>query len=237
MNTATADTQHFVARRNAMVKNQLMTRGIRSPRVLKAMRTVPREAFLPQNLAQFAYHDSALPINENQTISQPYIVALMIEALQLESNHRVLDIGTGSGYAAAVLAEIAEEVFSIECIESLTVGAQRTLRHLGYGNVQVIHGDGSQGWKPRAPYDAIVVAAGAPSVPDALKHQLVIGGRLVIPIGESQRFQRLLLIVRHSESNFEETPLADVRFVPLTGRGGWQMTPNGTEVDSDENIP
>lgn len=223
MNMTLEETIDFVALRNAMVERQIVARGIQSPLLLEAMKTVPREKFLPHHLRQFAYHDSALPIGEQQTISQPYIVALMIEALQLDQADRVLEVGTGSGYAAAVLAQLAQEVISIECIESLTISARQLLRQLDYGNVQVIQGDGSLGWKSRAPYNAIIVAAGAPEVPESLKNQLAIGGRLVLPVGESQRYQRLVQIVRTSDDRFEETHLTDVRFVPMVGRCGWQV--------------
>lgn len=227
MNTTAEETIDFIARRKDMVEQQIAARGILSRHVLRAMETVPREKFLPQHLRQFAYRDAALPIAEQQTISQPYIVALMIEALQLGQDDRVLDVGTGSGYAAAVLAEIAQEVVSIECIESLTVNAQQVIRQLGYRNVQVVHGDGSVGWKARAPYNAIIVAAGAPAVPEALKSQLTIGGRLVLPVGDNQRYQTLIRIDRISETEFEQTELADVRFVPMVGRAGWQEFRSG----------
>ena len=153
------------------------------------MRTVPREAFLPQQLHEFAYEDWPLPIEEGQTISQPYIVAFMTEALALAGGEKVLEIGTGSGYAAAVLAEIAGEVYTVERIGQLAEKAASTLADLGYDNVHVLHGDGTKGWPDHAPYDGIIVAAGGPKIPDSLKEQLKIGGRLVIPVGAIRRFK------------------------------------------------
>jgi protein-L-isoaspartate(D-aspartate) O-methyltransferase len=211
----------FAKLRDDMVERQVAERGVRSPRVLKAMRSVPREAFLPETLREFAYEDSPLPIAESQTISQPYIVALMTEALELEGGERVLEIGTGSGYAAAVLSRIAGDVYTVERIGQLAEKAASTLSDLDYGNVHVLHGDGTRGWPDHAPYDAIVVAAGGPEVPESLKTQLKIGGRLVIPVGADLRVQELLRVSRVSESEYKTEDLADVRFVPLVGEEGW----------------
>jgi protein-L-isoaspartate(D-aspartate) O-methyltransferase len=211
----------FAALRRRMVDEHVAARGIRSPRVLAAMRKVPREKFLPASLREFAYEDSPLPIEGGQTISQPYIVALMVDALGLEGGERVLEIGTGSGYAAAVLAEIAGEVYTIERIAELAQQAATVLAELGYTNVHVRHGDGTRGWSEHAPYDAIVVAAGGPKVPEPLKQQLKVGGRLVIPVGSDPRIQELVRVTRVAQNEYSEEDLADVRFVPLVGEQGW----------------
>jgi protein-L-isoaspartate(D-aspartate) O-methyltransferase len=208
--------------RDEMVEHHIAARGVRSENVLKAMRKVRREAFLPANLQEFAYDDAPLPIAEGQTISQPYIVALMAEALALEGGERVLEIGTGSGYAAAVLAEIARDVFTVERIGQLAEKAAAALAGQGYENVHVLHGDGTRGWPEHAPYDAIVVAAGGPKIPDSLRAQLKIGGRLVIPVGHDVRAQELVRVTRVSENDYRREDLADVRFVPLLGHEGWE---------------
>ncbi len=207
--------------RQDMVQNQIAARSIRSAAVLGALRKVPREAFLPERLREFAYEDSPLPIAAGQTISQPYIVALMTEALDLQSGERVLEIGTGSGYAAAVLAEIAAEVYTVERLGELAEKAASTLAALGYRNVNVVHGDGTLGWAAAAPYDAIVVAAGGPGVPESLKKQLKVGGRLVIPVGTDPRAQELVRVTRISNEEFKSEDIADVRFVPLVVKEGW----------------
>ena len=207
--------------RDQMVRRQIAARGVRSPLVLAAMRTVRREGYLPSYLGEFAYDDTPLPIEEEQTISQPYIVAFMIEALELEGGERVLEIGTGSGYAAAVLGEIAGEVYTIERHERLAEKAAERLGRDGYDNVHVRHGDGSRGWPEASPFDAIVVAAGGPHVPESLKSQLAIGGRLVIPVGETVGLQKLVRLRREAAAEFREEELADVRFVPLVGEEGW----------------
>ena len=180
------------------------------------------EKFIPDALRTRAYEDAPLPIAEGQTISQPYIVALMAEALKLASSDRVLEIGTGSGYAAAVLAELADHVFTLERHPPLADAARKALSSLSYTNVEVICGDGTLGWPDSAPFDAIIVAAGAPSVPEQLKRQLVIGGRLVIPVGDRTTHQTLLRITRLNQDEFEEEDLSQVRFVPLIGEAGWQ---------------
>ena len=212
--------------RNEMVERQIVARGIRSRLVLEAMRKVPREAFVPERLREFAYEDYPLPIAAGQTISQPYIVALMTEALGLKGGETVLEIGTGSGYAAAVLAEIAREVYTVERIDELTAGAAAALAGLGYKNVHVLTGDGTLGWPEHAPYDAIVVTAGGPEVPESLKAQLKVGGRLVIPVGAEPRLQELVRVTRTSEHAFQTEDITGVRFVPLVGEEGWP--PEGT---------
>lgn len=209
--------------RHKMVDTQIAARGVRSPLVLEAMRTVPREAFLPRELREFAYDDSPLPIDAEQTISQPYIVAFMIEALCLRGGERVLEIGAGSGYAAAVLAQIASDVFTVERIGQLAEKAASVLSDLGYDNVHVLHADGTLGWEEHAPFDAIIVAAGGPEVPAHLKQQLKIGGRLVMPIGTDPRVQELVRVTRLNKDEFKTEDLADVRFVPLIGKEGWAL--------------
>ena len=213
----------FATLRDAMVDRQVARRGVRSHLVLDALRTVPREAFLPEPLQEFAYEDSPLPIAEGQTISQPYIVALMTEALELKGGEDVLEIGTGSGYAAAVLSRIARNVYTVERIGQLAEKAAAVLAKLGYTNVHVLHADGTRGWPDHAPYDAIVVAAGGPEVPESLKAQLKIGGRLVIPVGIDRRVQELLRVTRVSQHEYKTEDIADVRFVPLVGEEGWAL--------------
>jgi protein-L-isoaspartate(D-aspartate) O-methyltransferase len=205
-----------------MVREQIAGRGVRQPAVLDAMRSVPREVFLEEGLREFAYQDTPLPIESDQTISQPYIVAFMTESLDLAGDERVLEIGTGSGYAAAVLAEIAREVFTVERYETLARGAEERLARLGYDNVRVLHGDGTRGWPEHAPFDAIIVAAGGPEIPRSLREQLAIGGRLVIPVGTTQQLQKLVRITRLSDDEYHREELIDVRFVPLVGEEGWE---------------
>ena len=211
-----------------MVEKAIFARGVRSDLVLGAMRSVPRELFLPGRLREFAYDDAPLPIEEGQTISQPYIVAFMTEALALRGGEKVLEIGAGSGYAAAVLSEIAAEVYTVERHGPLAEKAAATLADLGYDNVHVLHGDGTLGWPAHAPFDAIVVAAGGPKIPESLKDQLKIGGRLVIPVGADQRAQELVRVTRSGQSEYRREDLADVRFGPLLGEEGW--TPEKTEL-------
>jgi len=210
------------SRRRRMVEEQLVSRGISDPRVLEAMATVPREAFVPADFRSEAYADGPLPIGEGQTISQPFIVALMIEALDLTGDERVLEVGAGSGYAAAVLAELAAEVYAVERQPSLARTAARRLEELGIENVEIVCADGSRGWPERAPYDGIVVAAGAPKVPESLRSQLAVGGRLVIPVGPGRTMQELLRVTRLSETEYRRERLAAVRFVPLVGAEGWE---------------
>ncbi|WP_303290475.1 protein-L-isoaspartate(D-aspartate) O-methyltransferase [Marinobacter sp. SS5-14b] len=218
----TENNPDFSALRRSMVDRQIARRGVRDKRVLEAMVRVPRELFVPKHLADEAYEDHPLPIGYGQTISQPYIVALMAEALALQGRERVLDIGTGSGYAAAVLASMALEVFSIERIPELVHQARANLDCAGFSQVYLRCGDGTLGWPEAAPFDGICVAAGAPSIPEALKQQLAVGGRLVIPIGEEYSGQQLTCIRRVSETEFSREDYGSVRFVPLLGEEGWQ---------------
>ena len=201
--------------RRRMVERQLVRRGIADERVLEAMFSVPREAFVPQYLARHAYDDCALPIEAEQTISQPYIVALMAEAAELKAGDRVLEIGTGSGYAAAVLGRIAGQVHTIERHALLAQTAQARLAALGYGNIEVRCGDGMQGWPEAAPFDAILSAASGPGIPEAWKRQLAHGGRLVMPRGGITRVQNLIKLKRTGEEDFVEENLGKVMFVPL----------------------
>lgn len=206
--------------RDRMVQLQLAGRGIADPRLLEAFRSVPREDFVPAELTEFAFHDTPLPIGDGQTISQPYIVAMTLAALGLRGGERVLEVGTGSGYAAAVLSRLAKEVYSVERLASLADSARERLARLGYDNVQVLCGDGTLGWAEHAPYDAIAVAAGGPEVPRALLNQLAPGGRLVIPVGPDESSQVLMRVTRH-DAGFHSEPLTEVRFVPLIGEQGW----------------
>jgi protein-L-isoaspartate(D-aspartate) O-methyltransferase len=209
--------------RDKMVRQQIKERGIKDKAVLRAMRIVPRHLFVPERYQHRAYDDGPLPILARQTISQPYVVALMIAQLTLSPGDRVLEVGTGSGYAAAVLSQIAAQVYTIERHEKLVAYAQARFERLNYTNIQVRHGDGTQGWPEHAPYDAIVVAAGGPSIPDLLRQQLAIGGRLVIPVGGKQRQQWLVRLTRLGPDSFEEERLSPVAFVPLIGAAGWEQ--------------
>ena len=197
----------------------LVKEGIGDPRVLAAMRRVPRENFVPEDLRKHAYRNSPLPIGLGQTTSQPLIIAVMVEALRIEATHRVLEIGTGLGYEAAVLAELALEVFTVERHEELATSAAERLRDAGYANVQVRHGDGTQGWAEHAPYDGIVVAAASREVPKPLLAQLQLGGRLVIPYELPGGYQQLLCITRVEEKRFDHENLGGVQFVPLVTGG------------------
>jgi protein-L-isoaspartate(D-aspartate) O-methyltransferase len=205
------------AMRAAMVEDQIAARGVTDRRVLEAMRTVPRHAFVPGGLASMAYDDTPLPIGEDQTISQPYIVARMTELARVDPESRVLEIGTGSGYQAAVLAEIAgaDDVYSIEINARLARRAADTLARLGHDGVHLRTGDGYAGWAEAAPFDAIIVTAAPPRVPESLRQQLAIGGRLVIPVGE--HYQKLLVITRESRTRFREDEVFPVAFVPMLG--------------------
>ncbi len=202
-----------------MVEEQLVPRDITDSRVLEAMRKVPRHLFLEEALADRAYDDSALPIGEKQTISQPYIVALMTQALALRETDRVLEIGTGSGYQTAILAELAERVYSIERVKSLALQSRERLDQMGYRNVVIRIGDGTYGWGDAAPFDAILVAAGSPSVPPLLVEQLREGGRLVIPVGD-RHVQRLQVGVKQGEQ-LVVSDLGDCVFVPFIGAFAW----------------
>jgi protein-L-isoaspartate(D-aspartate) O-methyltransferase len=207
--------------RDRMVEAQIAGRGIRDQRVLAAMRRVPREEFVDEGLREFAYEDNPLPIAESQTISQPYIVALMLEAAEIGEADRVLEVGAGSGYAAAVAAQIAGRVCAIERHATLAAQARERLERLGYRNIDLKHGDGTQGWPEGGEFDAILVAAGGSEVPPALKAQLAIGGRLVIPVGDPNKAQELVKLTRRSASSFEEEHLGAVRFVPLVSDAKW----------------
>lgn len=210
----------YATARNRMVESQLVSRGIKDARVLNAMRKVPRHRFVQEALVSQAYNDHPLPIGEKQTISQPYMVALMTEALELQGNEQVLEIGTGSGYQTAILAELAEKIYSIERIRSLSVKAQRTLDDLGYFNVVLKVGDGTLGLKKEAPFDAIIVTAGSPDVPQPLVDQLAMGGRLVVPVGD--RYTQSLMKVVRVKEGVTKTDLGGCRFVNLLGRFGWK---------------
>jgi protein-L-isoaspartate(D-aspartate) O-methyltransferase len=207
--------------RARMVEDQLARRGISDERVLAAMGAAPREVFVAPDLQAEAYEDFPLPIGEGQTISQPFIVALMLEAAEPKPGERVLEVGAGCGYAAAVMSRIAGRVFAIERLAALGTAAREHLAALGYDNVTIIVGDGTRGLAAEAPFDAIIVSAGGPDVPAALKAQLAIGGRLVIPVGMVERQQTLRKVTRTSETDFPEEDLGPVAFVPLIGEGGW----------------
>lgn len=209
------------ADRQRFVHDQIEARGVRDPLVLAAMRDVPRECFVPAHLRDAAYEDRPLPIGSKQTISQPYIVAYMIEALALKGGEKVLEIGAGSGYAAAILGRIARDVFTIERIAQLAEKAASNLIDAGYDNVHVREGDGTEGWLSEAPFDAILVSAGGPEIPRSLMRQLAIGGRMVIPIGSDKTAQELVRVTRFDDDEFQHEDLADVRFVPLIGKEGW----------------
>lgn len=208
------------SRRQRMVSDQLRRRDIVDPLVLAAFGSVAREQFVPDELNPHAYDDAPLPIGAGQTISQPYVVAMTVQALQLRGHERVLEIGTGSGYAAAILGSLARDVTTVERIAELATAAAERLARLGFHNVHVHHGDGSLGWPMGAPYEAIAVAAGAPRPPRSLLDQLAIGGRLVLPHGDVDH-QRLVRITRRDAQQFDQEDLGEVRFVPLLGVEGW----------------
>ena len=209
----------FSKARLKMVEEQLIARGIKDPRVIAAMKKVPRHLFVEEALQSQAYSDHPLPIGEKKTISQPYMVALMTEALQLKGNEKVLEIGSGSGYQTAVLAELAEKVFSVERIRSLAIRARNLLISLGYFNVEIKIFDGTYGWEEMGPYDAIIVTAGAPDIPQPLIDQLAVGGRLVIPVGDAS-VQDLFRVTR-TEEGIKKEDLGGCRFVKLIGKFGW----------------
>nr|WP_027687226.1 protein-L-isoaspartate(D-aspartate) O-methyltransferase [Rhizobium leguminosarum] len=209
--------------RDRMVEHHVTRRGIRDPGVTEAMRTVPREKFVPPGSEAFAYEDAPLSIGEGQTISQPFIVALMLEKADLDAGDTVLEVGTGSGYASALMSRIARRVYSIERHERLALEAKERFEKLGYRNIDVRVGDGSKGWAEAAPFDAIIVSASAPEVPTALKEQLGLGGRLIIPVGRGEG-QRLKRLTRTGATAFVEEDLGGVRFVPLIGEDAWTAT-------------
>jgi protein-L-isoaspartate(D-aspartate) O-methyltransferase len=219
-NRGTAYGANFELARRDMVARQIRHRGIRSPRVLAAMEAVPRHLFVPPEHLANAYSDEALPAGEGQTISQPYVVAASAEALSLEGHERVLEVGAGTGYLAAVLSLLAREVIAIETIPALAAAARERLARLGYANVRVEVGDGSEGLAAAAPFDAILVSAAAPAVPQPLVDQLAEGGRMVIPVGTADH-QELLRIVKAGGRTTEQSLFA-CRFVPLVGRNGWR---------------
>ena len=204
-----------------MIETQIRKRGVSSPRVLEALASVPRHKFVPEKFREFAYADKPLPIGEGQTISQPYMVAAMTDALELAGPERVLEIGTGSGYQAAVLSLLAREVFSVENHTTLALAAQERLTALGYANVHVHNGDGSAGLTDAAPYDAILVTAGAPEIPQALASQLREGGRIVIPVGDTENQKLMQGMLEYGK--LKSRALFDCRFVPLVGRYGWRQ--------------
>lgn len=212
--------QDFSKERLAMVEEQLRRRGIRDEGVLSAMAKVPRHLFVPSGSQSESYEDRPLPIGDGQTISQPYMVAVMTQSLDLEGNEKILEIGTGSGYQTAILAELAGTVFTIERIFSLMQKSEKRLRDLGYENVYCSLGDGSKGWPEKAPFDGIIVTAGAPQVPAALKSQLSEGGRLVIPVGS--RYSQTLLKITKIKDRFEEEEITGCVFVPLVGDSAWR---------------
>lgn len=214
---------NFDIARKKMVREQIVDRGISDTRVVNAMMKTPRHIFVQEAMATRAYSDSSLPVGEKQTISQPYIVALMTELLQLTGTEKVLEIGTGSGYQTAILALLADRVYTIERIRPLALRARKCLDSLRLFNVmlKINDGDGSPiGWEEEAPFDAIVVTAGAPTVPEVLTAQLAVGGRLVIPVGKESE-QRLLKIIKNEDGSLETIASVNCRFVPLIGRQGW----------------
>lgn len=211
---------HSKELRHALVDKYIASSGITNHDLLNAMRTVPRHRFVPHSLIDSAYDDIPLPIGEGQTISQPYLVACMTQAVGVVSGSKVLEIGTGSGYQAAILAEMGCHVYTIERIPSLAEDAKEVLRNLGYKSVQVKVGDGSMGWNEHAPYDVIIVTAGAPIVPEACIEQLAPNGKMVIPVG-NKSLQQLICVTKREDGSIEENVLEYVRFVPLIGDQGW----------------
>jgi protein-L-isoaspartate(D-aspartate) O-methyltransferase len=214
----------YAKQRKKMVDSQIRSRGIRDERVLRAMEKIPRHLFIDEGLIDQAYNDNPLPIGEKQTISQPYIVAIMTEALELKGHEKVLELGTGSGYQAAILAELADRVFTIERIAALAQKARKLLESLNYYNVVIRVGDGTYGWREESPFDAIVVSAGSPSIPRTLVEQLAVGGRLVIPVG-GRYSQSLIKLTRLSENpdDVKKEDLGGCRFVNLIGEHGWKI--------------
>lgn len=219
--------QDHEMRRQQCVESQIVARGVRDRRVIAAMKKVPRELFVDPADKVLAYADGPLAIGAGQTISQPFVVALMVEALALRGGEKVLEIGSGSGYAAAVLAEMAGEVYTVERIGELAEKAAANLKHAGYGNVHIRHADGTQGWAEAAPFEAILVSAGAPEVPSTLIRQLGIRGRLVVPVGLEPHMQKLVRVTKTAGDELVFEDLARVRFVPLIGKEGWDETSGG----------
>jgi protein-L-isoaspartate(D-aspartate) O-methyltransferase len=226
---AGAVTDSLAAAQRALIE-QLRREGIRDERVLAAMSRVPRVAFVPAEFGPDAYQNVALPIGHGQTISQPFVVALMTESLTLSGTEHVLEVGTGSGYQAALLAELAQSVVSVERVPALLDAARRALANLGYTNVELHIANGTLGWPPGAPYDRILVAAGGPAIPASLVDQLAVDGRLVMPVGKPREQQ--LVIVRRIGGRFDESVLGPVRFVPLVGAEGWPESLARDDADS-----
>ncbi|MBC7247427.1 MAG: protein-L-isoaspartate(D-aspartate) O-methyltransferase [Actinobacteria bacterium] len=214
------EEDRYARLRRKMVRQQIADRGVRDPRVLDAMLRVPRHLFVPEDIRYRAYDDCPLPIEEGQTISQPYMVAWMSELLELRGTEKVLEIGTGSGYQAAILCELAREVYSVELHPRLAREAGERLRALGYTNFSIRVGDGTLGWPEKAPFDGIMVTAGAPSVPQPLLEQLADGGRLVIPVGPAG--MQMLTVVRRTGNSFQTSEEGSCIFVPLVGKHGWR---------------
>ncbi len=212
---------NYTESRRDMVKKQIQSRGINNPLVVKAMENVPRHEFVPENFRPYAYEDRPLSIGHGQTISQPYIVAFMTQALRLGGGERVLEIGTGLGYQAAVLGEIASEVYTVEYLTELADQARNCLSRLNYSNVTSTVGDGSEGWPEHSPYMGIIATASGPSVPQTLKDQLAVGGKLVMPVGNYRFGQYILRLTKGYYGDFQEERLLDVAFVPLRGKYGW----------------
>ena len=227
----------YIKPRNEMILDQLAACGVHDPKVIAAMQKVSREAFVPEHLLGAAYEDKPLPIGEDQTISQPYIVAAMTEALGLQGGENVLEVGTGSGYAAAVLAHIARHVHTIERIPALARQARATLKRLGYRTVDVIEGDGTLGWALAAPYDAIVVTAEGPRIPPSLRAQLKPGGRLVMPLNEGRPEQVLIRVTRLADDGDRLEKLYPVHFVPLIGAEGWSPSERSPVDDMQSATP
>jgi protein-L-isoaspartate(D-aspartate) O-methyltransferase len=215
------DYDNRLPERETMVEEQLVLRGIRNKALLKSMVDVPRHLFIPEGLSDYAYYDGPLSIGEGQTISQPYIVAYMIQALNPDKDDRVLEIGTGSGYAAAVLSRLVSIVYTIERLDSLAKEAEALLKKLKYENIKVYTGDGTKGLPEEAPFDGIIVTAAAPEIPKSLLDQLDIGGRLVIPLGD-RNTQELILINKDMDNIIVQRSIGAVRFVPLIGEEGWE---------------
>jgi protein-L-isoaspartate(D-aspartate) O-methyltransferase len=208
--------------REAMVSRQIEVRGVKNPLVLKAMRMVPRHEFIPEDMRGMAYDDRPLPIGQGQTISQPYIVAYMTERLRLTGGEKVLEIGTGCGYQAAVLSMIAAEVYTVECVPALAAEAEKNLKRLGYENVVIKRGDGTLGWEEHGPYHGIIATASGPEVPQPFKDQLRVGGAVVMPVGDYRLGQSIVRVTRGQGDTFHQERLLDVAFVPLIGRYGWE---------------
>jgi protein-L-isoaspartate(D-aspartate) O-methyltransferase len=219
------EEDQYAEARNQMVNTQLIPRGISDPRVLAAMRKVPRHRFVPSHLWDQAYNDYPLPIGEDQTISQPYIVALMTEILEPREGDRVLEIGAGSGYQAAVLAELVAQVFTMDRVSPLANRAKEMLESLGYQNIKIRQGDGTLGWPEEAPFEGIIVTAAAPQVPRPLTEQLALNGRLVIPVGD--RYSQTLALVRRTKDGLKFEYHGGCRFVPLIGQYGWPEDERG----------